>query len=93
MAGIKYNSWFQSSLLIRKPETNSDYLSQNNYTHVQDNALWFKSQDLGDEKTGINKENKDHTYLSTDIAHHKKKIERNFDKVINTREQTIWLYF
>lgn len=86
MAGIKYNSWFLESSLLESENLKLilDYLSQNNYTYVQDNALWFKSQDLGDEKDRVLvKENKDHTYLSTDIAYHKNKIERNFDKVIN----------
>ena len=86
MAGIKYDSWFLESSLLESENLKLilDYLSQNNYTYVQDNALWFKSQDLGDEKDRVLiKENKDHTYLSTDIAYHKNKIERNFDKVIN----------
>jgi len=86
MAGIKYNSWFLESSLLESENLKLilDYLSQNNYTYAQDNALWFKSQDLGDEKDRVLvKENKDHTYLSTDIAYHKNKIERNFDKVIN----------
>ena len=86
MAGIKYNSWFLESSLLESENLKLilDYLSKNNYTYAQDNALWFKSQDLGDEKDRVLvKENKDHTYLSTDIAYHKNKIERNFDKVIN----------
>ena len=86
MAGIEYNSWFFESSLLESENLKLilDYLSENNHTYVQDGATWFKSQDLGDEKDRVLvKENNDFTYLSTDIAYHKNKIERNFKKVIN----------
>ena len=86
LSGINFDSWFfESSLLI---DNNLDkvigFLSDNNHTYEKDNALWFKSQQIGDEKDRVLiKENKDHTYLSTDIAYHKNKVERKFNKVIN----------
>lgn len=86
MAGIEYNSWFFESSLLESENLKLilNYLSENNHTYVQDGATWFKSQDLGDEKDRVLvKENNDFTYLSTDIAYHKNKIERNFKKVIN----------
>jgi len=85
-AGIEYNSWFLESSLLESEDLKLilNYLNKNNHTYEKDNALWFKSQSLGDEKDRVLvKENKDHTYLSTDIAYHRNKIERNFDKVIN----------
>ena len=45
------------------------------------------------KRQALVKENKDHTYLSTDIAYHKNKIERNFDKVLIYGEQTIMVIF
>jgi len=83
---INFDSWFfESSLIDDKSLIKAiDFLNQNNYTYQRDNALWFKSKDFGDEKDRVLiKENKDHTYLATDIAYHEKKIKRNFDININ----------
>ena len=60
------------------------YLDKNNHTYNKDGALWFKSEELGDEKDRVlTKKNKDHTYLSTDIAYHHHKINRKFNRIIN----------
>ena len=86
LSGINFDSWFLESSLIDNGDLKDiiKYLHENNNTYEKDNALWFKSQELGDEKDRVLvKENKDHTYLSTDIAYHKNKISRNFDRVIN----------
>jgi len=83
---INFDSWFLESSLIDNGDLKDiiKYLHENNNTYEKDNALWFKSQELGDEKDRVLvKENKDHTYLSTDIAYHKNKISRNFNRVIN----------
>lgn len=86
ISGIDYNSWFFESSLVsdNSLENIIDYLNKNNHTYNKEGALWFKSGEFGDEKDRVLiKENKDHTYLSTDIAYHNNKITRNFDKVIN----------
>ncbi|MBT6754645.1 MAG: arginine--tRNA ligase [Gammaproteobacteria bacterium] len=86
ISGIDYNSWFLESSLIsdNSLENIIDHLDKNNHTYNKEGALWFKSKELGDEKDRVLiKENKDHTYLSTDIAYHNNKIARNFNKVIN----------
>ncbi len=86
LSGINFDSWFFESSLLRDNNLKKviGFLSNNNHTYEKDNALWFKSQQIGDEKDRVLiKENKDHTYLSTDIAYHKNKVERKFNKVIN----------
>ena len=86
LSGINFDSWFLESSLLENNNLNEviKFLSDNNHTYEKDKALWFKSKVLGDEKDRVLiKENKDHTYLSTDIAYHKNKVERNFNKVIN----------
>ncbi|MFL2549382.1 MAG: arginine--tRNA ligase [Gammaproteobacteria bacterium] len=86
LSGINFDSWFFESSLLRDNNLKKviSFLSNNNHTYEKDNALWFKSQQIGDEKDRVLiKENKDHTYLSTDIAYHKNKVERKFNKVIN----------
>ena len=86
LSGIKFDSWFLESSLLQNDNLQDviDFLSSNNHTYQKDNALWFKSTDKGDEKDRVLiKENNDHTYLATDIAYHKDKIERNYNHVIN----------
>ena len=86
LSGIEFDSWFLESSLLQNDNLQDviDFLSSNNHTYQKDNALWFKSADKGDEKDRVLiKENNDHTYLATDIAYHKDKIERNYNHVIN----------
>ena len=86
LSGIKFDSWFLESSLLQNDNLKDviDFLSSNNHTYQKDNALWFKSTDKGDEKDRVLiKDNNDHTYLATDIAYHKDKIERNYNRVIN----------
>jgi len=86
LSGIKFDSWFLESSLLQNNTLQDviDFLSSNNHTYQKDNALWFKSADKGDEKDRVLiKDNNDHTYLATDIAYHKDKIERNYNRVIN----------
>ena len=86
LSDINFDSWFLESSLVNNNNLKDiiDYLNKNNNTYTKDNAVWFKSKELGDEKDRVLiKENKDHTYLSTDIAYHKNKITRKFDRVIN----------
>lgn len=86
LSGIEYDSWFSESMLLKNDSLDLifNYLNKNNYTYKKDEALWFKSKDYGDEKDRVLiKENKDHTYLSTDIAYHYNKINRDYNKIIN----------
>jgi len=86
LSGINFDSWFLESSLVRDNALADmiSYLDKNNHTYEKDGALWFKSEELGDEKDRVlTKKNKDHTYLSTDIAYHHHKINRKFNKIIN----------
>ena len=50
----------------------------------KDGALWFRSTDFGDDKDRVvRKSDGAYTYLTPDIAYHRNKYERGFDKVYN----------
>lgn len=54
------------------------------YLYEKDGATWFKSTDLGDDKDRVvKKSDGNYTYLAPDIAYHKDKFDRGFNKVIN----------
>lgn len=59
-------------------------LIQNGYTYEQDGALWLKTTLFRDEKDRvIVKADGSNTYLLPDIAYHKEKYSRGYDKLID----------
>ncbi len=61
-----------------------DFLKDKNLIYELDGALWFKSEQFGDDKDRVViKANGMHTYFASDIAYHLKKVESGFDEVIN----------
>ncbi len=85
---IKHDSWFYESSLIDSNYFNDTLhnLDNLNLTYEMDDALWIKTEDLGDERDNvlIKSSDKKPTYFATDIAYHRDKFEvRNFDKVID----------
>ena len=60
------------------------FLQENGNVYEQDGALWLKSTAYGDDKDRVViRDNGVPTYLAADIAYHRDKFVRGFDKVIN----------
>src|SRR5699024_8129465 len=54
------------------------------YTYESEGATWLRSTDFGDDKDRVLiKQDGTYTYLTPDIAYHKDKLERDYDKIIN----------
>jgi arginyl-tRNA synthetase len=54
------------------------------YIYEKEGALWFTATRFGDEKDRVlKKSDGDYTYFTSDIAYHKKKIDRGYDLLIN----------
>ncbi|MCL2281492.1 MAG: arginine--tRNA ligase, partial [Dehalococcoidia bacterium] len=85
--GVDYDCWFsEQSLLDNGQFTNVlDILKRNGYLAQKENATWFVSSALGEDKDNvIIRSNGTPTYFGTDIAYHYNKFaERNFDRVID----------
>jgi arginyl-tRNA synthetase len=61
-------------------------LVDNNYTYEQDGAMWLKTTEFGDDKDRVmRKKDGGYTYFLPDVAYHKNKFERGFDRVINVQ--------
>jgi arginyl-tRNA synthetase len=59
-------------------------LKQNGYTFEQDDALWLKTTEFGDDKDRVmQKAGGGYTYFVPDVAYHLDKWQRGFTKVIN----------
>ncbi len=57
---------------------------KNNSNWVERDQLLFKSTDFGDDKDrALQKSDGSWTYFASDVAYHKNKLDRKFDKLIN----------
>ncbi|HRR95228.1 MAG TPA: arginine--tRNA ligase [Candidatus Ratteibacteria bacterium] len=84
--GVEFDSWVNESIFIKEGKVDKiiNELKENGYIYFKDGSWWFKSTDFGDDKDRvIIKSDGTYTYLATDIAYHKYKIERNFSILIN----------
>ena len=59
-------------------------LIEKGHAYEQDNALWLRSTDFGDDKDRVmRKADGSYTYFVPDVAYHQAKWERGFTRVIN----------
>ena len=59
-------------------------LIKNGFTYEEDNALWLKTTEFGDDKNRVMKKSDgSYTYFIPDVAYHFNKWERGFKRVIN----------
>ncbi|MFC4558111.1 arginine--tRNA ligase [Virgibacillus kekensis] len=83
---VEFDNWFSEQSLYRdnKVEAAVETLRDKDYVYEKDGATWFRSTEFGDDKDRVLiKQDGSYTYLTPDIAYHKNKIERGFDKIIN----------
>lgn len=83
---VKFDVWFSETSLYqnKKIDVALNALKENGYIFEQDGATWLRSTDFGDDKDRVLiKNDGSYTYLLPDIAYHKDKLERGFEKLIN----------
>lgn len=84
--GVEYDVWFSEQTLhdsgaITRAIQN---LQEKGYIYEKEGALWLKTTEFGDEKDEVLvRSNGVPTYFAADIAYHRNKFERGFEKVIN----------
>jgi len=84
--GIRFDSFFSEAALIERNEAEQTLalLRSRGLVYSKDGAQWFKSTDFGDDKDRpLVKNDGELTYFGSDIAYHRNKIERKFDKLID----------
>ncbi|WP_210364379.1 arginine--tRNA ligase [Bacillus sp. REN3] len=83
---VTFDVWYSETSLYKngKIDVALDRLRENGHIYEQDGATWFRSTELGDDKDRVLiKQDGTYTYLTPDIAYHKDKLERGFEKLIN----------
>ncbi|MFZ3101461.1 MAG: arginine--tRNA ligase [Desulfitobacteriaceae bacterium] len=84
--GVEYDNWFSEQSLYDSGAVRStmEDLEKQGYIYEKEGAMWLKSTLFGDEKDEVVvRSNGTPTYFSADIAYHRNKFGRGFDKVIN----------
>ncbi len=84
--GVLFDQWFSEQSLYdsnRVQKAIEDYRAKD-LIYEDEGALWFRTEDFGDEKNRVVVRNNGlTTYFASDIAYHKEKYERGFDRVID----------
>ena len=84
--GVRFDVWFSEQSLHDQnaiAETIAD-LERRGFIYTADGAKWFKTTDFGDEKDRVVvRANGVSTYFAADLAYHKNKFDRGFDRVID----------
>ena len=83
---VTYDHWFSEQTLHDANAIKSacDLLTKRGYLYEQDGALWLKATEYGDDKDRVViRDNGIPTYFAADIAYHRDKYARGFDRVIN----------
>ena len=84
--GVEFDRWFSERSLLagKRIEACIEELEKNNRVYQKDGAKWFRSGEFGDTKDRVLvRENGEPTYFAADIAYHRDKIERGYDRLIN----------
>lgn len=84
--GVKFDRWFsEKTLYTDKLVQNAvSTLNDRGYTYEDGGAVWFRSTDFGDDKDRVLfRSNGVPTYFASDVAYHKNKFDRGFDRVID----------
>ncbi len=84
--GVEFQSWFSEASLLKSGAVARviQELKTRGLIVEQDGAMWFRSSAYGDEKDRVvRKQDGDYTYLASDIAYHRDKLLRGYDRLIN----------
>jgi arginyl-tRNA synthetase len=84
--GVSFDNWVRESEFIEKKDVERviEFLKEKGLIYEKDGSVWFKSSLFGDDKDRVLiKKDGSFTYLATDLAYHKYKIERGYPVIIN----------
>ena len=85
--GVTFDNWFSERTLFgnREYDEAMTLLREKNFLSERENALWFNSTMLGDEKDNVVvRSTGEPTYFASDIAYHYNKfVNRKFEHVID----------
>ena len=84
--GVQFDSYFNESTLHDDGSVARaiEELQERGHTYLKDGALWFRTTEYGDDKDRVLlRENGTPTYIAGDLAYHKNKFDRGFDRCVD----------
>ncbi len=89
--GLDFDVWYSERTTYAKDADGSsrlsralDALREGGYLYEKEGAVWFRTTDFGDDKDRVLvKKDGSYTYFAPDIAYHKNKLDRGFDRCID----------
>jgi arginyl-tRNA synthetase len=84
--GVEFQSWLSEASLLESKTVDRvlDELKTRNLLFEEGGAWWFRSSTFGDEKDRVvKKQDGEYTYLASDIAYHRDKLQRGYDLLID----------
>ncbi len=83
---VAFDVWYSETSLYHNGKIDQalDVLKERGEIFEEGGATWFRSTTYGDDKDRVLiKNDGSYTYLTPDIAYHRDKLERGFEKLIN----------
>jgi arginyl-tRNA synthetase len=83
---VSFDVWYSETSLYKNGKIDEALkaLRESGYIYEEEGATWLRSTDFGDDKDRVLiKQDGSYTYLTPDIAYHKDKLDRGFEKLIN----------
>ena len=83
---VNFDTWQSERDLFESGEVEKaiEDLRARGCIYEKDGATWFRSTDFGDDKDRVViKQDGEYTYFTSDIAYHRRKIEKKYDELID----------
>ncbi len=84
--GVRFDTWFSERDLYQRGEVEEalSLLEQREHSYRSEGAVWLRSTEFGDDKDRVLvRAEGQPTYLAADVAYHRDKLERGFDRLID----------
>jgi len=84
--GIAFDDWQSERELFESGEVSRaiEDLRTKGFVYEKEEATWFRATAFGDDKDRvIIKQDGEYTYFTSDIAYHRKKVEKKYDELID----------
>ena len=87
---VSFDHWFYESSLGKMEDKDSqitsaiEFLKEKKLAYEESGAIWLDTSSSGDDKNRVLiRDDGRPTYFASDVAYHKDKVDRGFDKLIN----------
>ncbi|MDR2820656.1 MAG: arginine--tRNA ligase [Desulfovibrio sp.] len=83
---VGHDRWFSEKSLVQKNAVEDAFtaLTAAGHTFTEDKAFWFATEKFGDDRNRVLKKSDGSlTYFATDIAYHRDKFQRGYDRLID----------